>query len=237
VLLTVVVAPLLVLGTPFWPLWRAFPRRVRRAVLSPLMRTPASRRWWHWLGNLLSHPAFAWIAFAGGFTVWHIPFLYDLALEQPTVHAIEHLTFLGTSALFWTQIIPSPPFATRLAYPLRALYTGAAAVQGNVIDALFMFSTTLFYPYYAQGARASWMPTPLEDQHIAGALMGTMTTILMSVVVVILLGLWLLEDERAGEQEQQAAERRAQERPLATLRDLPGGATGSELSLTGNGNG
>lgn len=204
VLLTIVAAPLLVLGAPFWPLWRAFPRWLRRAALRPLVRARALRRLWRGLAGVFGNPKVAWLLFTGGFTLWHIPVLYEGALEQPVIHALEHMTFLGIGVLFWVHVFPAPPFHARLSSPLRILYVGLAAVQGNLVDSIFMFSTAPFYSFYAAVPRLAWfpgMPTPLEDQHIAGALMGTITTVLLSGVIAILLGLWLQEDERAGEQE------------------------------------
>ena len=36
--------------------------------------------------------------------VWHLPALYDYALEHEGVHVVQHLCFFGTAALFWWGI-------------------------------------------------------------------------------------------------------------------------------------
>ena len=39
------------------------------------------------------HPVFAIVAYTGIMWVWHIPSLYEAALENPFVHVLEHVSF------------------------------------------------------------------------------------------------------------------------------------------------
>src|SRR5947207_6313847 len=75
-LLTVVAAPLLLLGAPIRPLLRGLPAWVRAAVVRPLARARAIRAFVH----ILRHPLVAAALYVGGLYAWHLPNLYDAAL-------------------------------------------------------------------------------------------------------------------------------------------------------------
>ncbi len=37
--------------------------------------------------------------------LWHIPALYDAALNHAGVHVLEHLTFAASGGLYWWHLI------------------------------------------------------------------------------------------------------------------------------------
>src|SRR2546421_4139840 len=75
-LLTVVAAPLLMLGAPIRPLLRGLPAWVRTAVVRPLARSRTVRAVVH----ALRHPLVAAALYVGGLYAWHLPAFYDAAL-------------------------------------------------------------------------------------------------------------------------------------------------------------
>jgi putative membrane protein len=77
-LLTLVAAPLVLLGT----------------------RSAVRLRW-------LPHPAFCWLAGTLTVILWHHPGVFDLALRLPYLHAIEHASFFLSGVLFWSPVIHS----------------------------------------------------------------------------------------------------------------------------------
>ena len=155
-LLMVVVAPLLWMSAPEAPLLVGLPGRIRRAALM-LANRPAARALTRWI----LHPAVGWTAFALGFWVWHVPALYDLALESHLWHHVEHVCFLGGALLFWRPVI--------LAWPMRAIwprwtmipYLGLAMFQSMPLAAILTFSDRVIYRGYSS----------LDDQALAGAIM------------------------------------------------------------------
>jgi cytochrome c oxidase assembly factor CtaG len=210
-LLTMIVPPLLLLGMPAWVMWRAFPAFFRRVLL-----LQAIRYRWPWragqiIGRGLSNPALVFALFVGDFLFWHIPYFYDITLYHEDIHILEHLLFLGTSLLFWAQFIsgnpqrrsatrrlPAKQESRRLSYPKQALYLAGAALILNVLGAIFVFSVGPIYQYYATLIRAPWMPSVVMDQHFAGATMDIPGTFIFFGAMMIVLGLWLQEDEREG---------------------------------------
>jgi NTE family protein len=55
--------------------------------------------------GFLAHPAFAVVLYVATMAFWHIPAMYDLALENATVHVVEHLTFLNAGLLYWWHLL------------------------------------------------------------------------------------------------------------------------------------
>jgi putative membrane protein len=197
-LLTMVAAPLLLLGAPLMPLWRALPLGARRSSLSWALKRGWPIRVGDTIAHFLSRPLVAWLLFVTVFSVWHVPALYDLALEQQPVHVLEHGLFLGAALLFWAQVVPSWPLRLRMSYLGQALYLVASALGMNVIAAVFMYSTGPIYPYYATLIRSTGAMSVVVDQHFAGAVMDVPGTILLFGAISALLVLWLRDDERAS---------------------------------------
>ena len=112
-LLTMVAAPLLLLGAPV----TLALRRGRDAAHggSPRLLRSAPAR-------VLGNPLVAWALFF--VVLWGIHFtsLYEAALRNDGVHALEHIALLVTALLFWMPIVRADPVTSGLSYPARILY-------------------------------------------------------------------------------------------------------------------
>jgi cytochrome c oxidase assembly factor CtaG len=71
----------------------------------------------------------------------------------------------------------------------------------NVLGGIFIFSVGPIYQYYATLIRTPDMPTVVIDQHYAGAAMDIPGTFIFFTAMMIILGLWLVEDEREAQAE------------------------------------
>jgi putative membrane protein len=198
--LLMMVAPLLLLlGMPTLPLWRAVPLAARRSSLQWLMQRRDTRHVIHMIGRVFSAPAVCWGIFIVIIYVWHLPALYDAALGNTTIHAFQHLCFIWAGLFFWSQVIPWRPGRPRHSYPRRAAYLILGGLASNLLDTVFMFSTGVIYPYYAALPREPGAITVLEDQHIAGAIMSVSGTVIITVMVMVMIGLWLQATERLSD--------------------------------------
>jgi cytochrome c oxidase assembly factor CtaG len=149
-----------------------------RALLRPLLAIrPVHRARW------MAHPAIAlplWIAVVGA---WHTPYLYDAALANDALHALEHASFVAVGLLVWApllEVLPAPrAFTTtrKIAYSLlqRTAMTGFGY-------ALFFVSAPL-YAHYATTSQTA----ALNDQRIAAGLMMLEGAIVGVAVTVALL--------------------------------------------------
>lgn len=188
-LLMLVGAPLMVLGAPWLALLWAIPPRWRRSI-GTLGRVPVVRRG----GAILAFPPTAWIIFAVTLWAWHIPLLYQATLQSDFIHAIQHLSFFGTSFLFWWVLL-HPGRSRRTAYGTGIVYVFTTAVHGSVLSALLTFSRAGWYPVYEEPA-AAWNLTLLEDQQLAGLLMWVPPGFIYLAAAITVLGLWLQEIEK-----------------------------------------
>lgn len=182
-LLMVVAAPLLVLGAPLVPVLWALPRSTRHAVGRSWHRAGALRAAWHGL----NHPLLVWLLYAAALWVWHLPVLFQAALEEPFIHELEHISFLGTALLFWWVLI-QPVGRRRLSYTAGVLFVFTTALHSCILGALIALARTPLYPIYA--ARV-WNTTVLEDQQLAGLIMWMPMGFIYLMTVLVLLGLWL----------------------------------------------
>jgi cytochrome c oxidase assembly factor CtaG len=84
-LLTMVAAPLLLLGAPLTLALAAWPQGSRRAFAGVLHSAPA---------RFLSIPLIAWSAFFAVLWAAHLTGFYEAALRNSGMHALEHVAFL-----------------------------------------------------------------------------------------------------------------------------------------------
>src|SRR5207253_5615971 len=120
--------------------------------------------------RLLAHPALAFPLWAIDLYVWHIPALYEAALRHEGVHALEHAMFLGFGINMWMCLLgplPMPSWFTNLG---RLLYVVAVRLTGAILGNVFLWSGTVFYPFYLHSDAAHGI-APVADQNIAGAIM------------------------------------------------------------------
>jgi cytochrome c oxidase assembly factor CtaG len=118
----------------------------------------------------LAHPAVAFPLWAIDSYVWHLPFFYQAALRHLPVHITEHAMFIAFGINMWMCLfgpLPTPGWFGNLG---RLVYITAVRLTGTVLGNVFLWSGTVFYPFYLQGDAAHHI-SPLADQNIAGAIM------------------------------------------------------------------
>lgn len=195
-ILIYVTAPLALLSAPWMPLLRGIPRAWRLVALRWLVRQQGLFHGLQRIAHVMGAPLFAWFFFVGDLTFWHIPTMYDLTEAYVGIHYTEHALFLITALLFWGQLVPSWPFKPRLTYVGQIVFMFAATLQGNVLDLWLETATTPSYPYYAALPHTPDMFSAIVDQHLAGGIMMSFSIAASILMLVIVAGLWLAEDER-----------------------------------------
>jgi putative membrane protein len=196
-LLMLVAAPLLILGRPFVPMLWALPPEMRQAVGRSL-RQPTLARTWRWL----SGPFMALVIHALAIWIWHVPLLFDAALRNEAIHALQHLCFFVTAALFWWALIHGR--YGRAGYGVSVLFVFATALHTSILGALLSLGQTLYYPEQAERARAFGLD-PLGDQELAGLIMWVPSGAVFAVLGLALFAAWLGDTERRAERRSVAA--------------------------------
>jgi len=134
-------------------------------LLAPILRIRLFDRL-----RALSHPAVAFPLWTIDLYTWHVPIFYEAALRHSGVHALEHAMFLGFGINMWMCLVgplPNPSWFGNLG---KLLYIVAVRLAGTVLGNIFVWSGTIFYPYYLKGD-THYHISPLADQSIAGAIM------------------------------------------------------------------
>ena len=152
-LLSLVVAPLLIAGTPGWML---------RPLLAVRGLDALARR-------VTGGPA-CFVIFNVVLAAWHVPALYNLALAHHPIHIAQHLTLLAASVLMWWPILSPLPELPRLAYPGQMLYCFLMVIPMSVVAIYIAMADHLLYPAYASAPRL-WGISPSMDQQIGGLIM------------------------------------------------------------------
>jgi len=183
-LLTMVAAPLLVLGAPIALALLACTPAARRRLVS-VLRTPPLR--------VATNPIFAWGLFVVVLWGTHFTDLYSIALRNNAVHAVEHLLYLGAAVLFWIPVVGIDPSPSRLSHPARILYLFLAMPAMAFLGLALISATHVLYPSYLQYRN---LAGELRDQAAAGAIMWAGTMFLIVPALAFVLFDWMRADEQ-----------------------------------------
>lgn len=189
VLLVTVAAPLIVLGAPLVPATLALPVAWRRNI-----RAWQRIGWLRATGRLLTRPLTAWVLHVGALWAWHAPGLYDAAVRNAGIHALEHVSFLATAILFWWVAI-RPGDRRRRSGGSEILYVFTAGIQSGALGAVLTFAGSPLYPAYTLTS-ARWGLTALQDQQLAGLIMWIPAGVVYMAAAGALFVRWLLVMER-----------------------------------------
>jgi putative membrane protein len=148
-----------------------------------------------------AHPIFAIIAYAGMMWLWHVPAMYDLALDHPNIHICEHLCFAFAGGLYWWHLISPIRSRWRLGGLGPVMYMVVTRLLVGLLGVALVFSPHAIYPYYIHHPHY-WGLTAGQDQSLAGAVMAVEQSIVMGIALVFLFVKMLEESERKAERDE-----------------------------------
>ena len=145
--------------------------------------------------GVISHPLVGWTLLIAVMWGTHLSVMFETALENETIHNMEHALYLSTALLFWAPIFSVDPIRHRLRGGSALAYLITQMPQNSFLGVAIMFSTTPLYPHYASLQRA-WGPTPLEDQQLAGAIMWLVGDALFLAAIFLVLAVLAKSEDR-----------------------------------------
>ena len=152
-ILTLIVPPLLILGTPGW-------------MLRPLLRPRGAFT----VARAVTTFAACFVIFNVVLSFWHLPPMYNLALRYHPVHILQHLMFIAASVLMWWPLTSPLPELPRAPYPAQMMYCFLMVIPMSVISIYIVMADSALYPAYATAPRILGI-TPMMDQQYGGLIM------------------------------------------------------------------
>jgi putative membrane protein len=187
-ILTIVVPPLLLLGTPGW-------------MLRPLLRIT----WVNAVAKRITTAAAAFTIFNLVLAGWHLPPMYNAAMYYHEVHILQHLMFLVAAVLMWWPMLSPLPELPRLSYPGQMLYSFVMTLPMTVISVFIVYADHVLYPAYASSPRL-WGLSPLEDQRLGGLIMWIPGGLFFYLLTSLIFFRWvtIARDDQVGAQVREA---------------------------------
>ncbi|MDX6689460.1 MAG: putative rane protein [Solirubrobacteraceae bacterium] len=150
----------------------------------------------------LAHPAVAIAVYVIVMWMWHVPALYDAALEHTGVHVLEHLMFGFAGGLYWWYLLSPIRSRKRLGGMGPVLYMVSTKGLVGLLGIGLAFAPNAIYDFYERQP-GYWGLSAGTDQAVGGLIMAVEQSIVMGIALAYLFMRMLGESER----EQQRAER------------------------------
>ena len=151
--------------------------------------------------GVLAHPAAAVLIYAGVMWFWHIPHMYDLALNNQGIHALKHICFSLAGGLYWWHLLSPIRSRWRLGGLGPVLYMVVTKLLVGILGVALAFAPNAIYPYY-EHHQHYWNLTAQQDQSLAGVVMALEQSIVMGIALVYLFVKMLEESEKKAEREE-----------------------------------
>src|SRR6266705_3896879 len=172
-LLVFAMPPLLLYGTPGW-------------MLSPFLRHPLVLR----LGRAVTRPSGAFATFNLVLVAWHLPPLYNVAMEHHGVHIVQHLMIMVVAVLLWWPVLSPSPVLPRAPYTVQMLYLFLVGLTMVVVSIFISMAGSVLYPYYAAAPRVWEALTPHTDQHLGGLIMWVPGGLVFLIAISVVFFRW-----------------------------------------------
>jgi putative membrane protein len=134
-----------------------------------------------------------WLAGSVTVLAWHVPAIFELALQSHFWHEFEHASFFIAGILFWWPVVRPAPYS-RWSVPV---YLFLATLPCDALSAFLAFCGHVVYRPYLSAPAGLIGLSPLDDQALAGALMWVTVTFAY-LIPALLRTAWLLSSERKG---------------------------------------
>jgi cytochrome c oxidase assembly factor CtaG len=134
--------------------------------------------------------------------LWHVPAMYELALDHAWAHALEHASFFTAGMAFWWYLVEPVPPRHRLTGAWSLGYLATAKVLMGLLGVVLAFAPDALYGAYEDAPR-TWGLTAVEDQNIGGLVMMVEQSLVLVVAFAVFFARML--DRSEAEQRRREA--------------------------------
>lgn len=186
-LLLTIVGPALLAGSgPVTLALRAVAPRLRSRLLLPLLHSR--------IVGAISHPIVGWLALVAVMWGTHFSELYNLALLDPGVHAIEHVLYISAASLFWWPVFSPDPMRWRMKPGIRLLYVLTTVPHMSFLAISIMMAPRVLYPAYVGRAEELGIDA-LFDQQLAGNLLWAVGDFVLFAALFVVLREFMRQED------------------------------------------
>ena len=143
--------------------------------------------------RVLTHPLVALPLWLGTYFAWHIPSVYDTALEHAgSLLHLEHVCYFAAGTLVWWPVVHAQP--RRLSAGAKAAYLFAAFVLASPLGLLLALLPDAVYGFYERAPRL-WGLTAVGDQQLAGITMAVEQAVVFFAVFAVCFLRFMQEED------------------------------------------
>jgi putative membrane protein len=142
----------------------------------------------------------------------HVTELYELSLQDPAVHVLEHALFLGAACLFWWPLLSPDPLRARLHPAGRAGLLMLQLIPMSFLALALISAGRPLYPSYLGRPEALGIDS-MADQGVAAGLMWVTGDGVLLAAGILILARWLQHDEAEARRRESLADARREGRP------------------------
>ena len=221
-ILSMLVPMALALGAPVTLALRTLPRAPRRWLLAVLHSRVA---------KVLSFPPLTFLLYV--ISPWALYFTgwYAATLHSDYLHEMMHVHLVLVGCLFFWPIVGVDPVPGKVAYPFRMLLVVMTLPFHAFLGVTIMQEEDViggsWYADLHRGPMGSWLPAPLDDQHLAGGILWGSGDLVALVLFGVLFTQWVRESLKEAKREDrrldllEARDRAAHERAASARADDP----------------
>jgi putative membrane protein len=191
-LLTLLVPPLLALGTPIALALRALAApRARQLAAGLRTRTV----------HAFTNPFVGWVLLVAVSWTVHESALFDAALRNGAWHALEHAVWLGAALIYWWPIVGVDPMPHPVSHPVRLLSLLLLMPAMSFLALAIYGASSPSYTTYAASAPRLGMDA-LASQREAAVIMWVGGTLAIVVAMLVVAADWKRSDDERQRREE-----------------------------------
>ena len=177
-LVTLVAAPLLVLGTPAW---------LAQRLLSP--------KWLLAIVKTVARPVPNLIQANVVLVLSHWPVIVEGTLRHHELHFVAHAVLLLSALIMWLPVVSPHPDIPRLPPILQMVYLFLQTIIPTVPASFLTLGHGLLYPIYGEFPRL-WGISAITDQQVAGLIMKIGAGMYLWAIIGVIFFRWYADEER-----------------------------------------
>ena len=109
--------------------------------------------------RVLAHPLVALPLWTANLYLWHLPRLYEGAISNDAVHALEHISFFTTGVLMWAAVVEVLPGPEWFGTAAKFGYVVAVRLIETALGNFFIWSGASIYETYDDAWDQGWAGT------------------------------------------------------------------------------